>query len=79
MGFGGISTWQLLILLLVIVLIFGTRKVRNMGGDLGAALKGFKKGLNEGDEEVSGEPDQLAAEEPSVVHSEEAAEPAEKA
>ncbi|MEE8339109.1 MAG: twin-arginine translocase TatA/TatE family subunit, partial [Xanthomonadales bacterium] len=40
MGFGGISMWQLLILLLIVVLVFGTKRLRNMGSDLGAAVKG---------------------------------------
>ena len=45
MGFG----WQELLIILVIVgLIFGTSKLRNMGSDLGGAVKGFKKGLKEG-------------------------------
>ncbi|OMH39587.1 Sec-independent protein translocase subunit TatA [Motiliproteus sp. MSK22-1] len=47
MGFGGISIWQLLIVLVIIVLIFGTKKFRNIGGDLGNAVKGFKKAMNE--------------------------------
>ena len=64
MGFGGISMWQLLILLLIVVLVFGTKRLRNMGGDLGAAIKGFRKGM---DDEVGGkeeklEPDQISAE-----------------
>ena len=63
MGIGGISMWQLLILLLIVVLVFGTKRLRNMGGDLGAAIKGFRKGMedpNDGAEEKL-EPDQLAA------------------
>jgi sec-independent protein translocase protein TatA len=47
MGIGGISVWQLLILLLIIVMIFGTKKLRNMGSDLGAAVKGFRKGMED--------------------------------
>ena len=44
MGFG----WQeLLIVLVIVALIFGTRKLKNIGSDLGGAVKGFKKGLNE--------------------------------
>ncbi|MGH8033611.1 MAG: twin-arginine translocase TatA/TatE family subunit, partial [Lysobacterales bacterium] len=46
MGIGGISVWQLLILLLIVVMVFGTRKLRNMGSDLGAAVKGFRKGMD---------------------------------
>lgn len=45
--FGGISVWQLLILLVVIILIFGTKKLRTVGGDLGGAVKGFKKAMND--------------------------------
>ena len=47
MGFGGISIWQLLIILAIIILIFGTKRLRNMGGDLGSAFKGFKKAVND--------------------------------
>jgi len=58
MGFGGISAWQLLILLLIVVMIFGTRRLRNLGGDLGAAVKGFKKSMKDEEEEPA-EPAQL--------------------
>ena len=47
MGFGGISIWQLLIVLAIIVLLFGTKKLRGMGGDIGGAVKGFKKGISD--------------------------------
>ena len=47
MGIGGISVWQLLILLLIVVMVFGTKKLRNMGSDLGAAVRGFRKGMEE--------------------------------
>lgn len=43
----GISPWQLLIVLLIIVLIFGTKKLKNIGGDLGGAIKSFKKSMKE--------------------------------
>ena len=42
---GGLSIWHWLIVLLVIVLIFGTKKLRNIGSDLGGAVKGFKEGM----------------------------------
>ena len=42
---GGISIWQLLIVAAIIVLLFGTKKLRGIGGDLGAAVKGFKKAI----------------------------------
>ena len=44
---GGISIWQLLIILLIVALIFGTKKLRGVGSDLGGAVKGFKKALEE--------------------------------
>jgi len=47
MGIGGISIWQLLIVLLIIVMVFGTKKLRNLGSDLGAAVKGFRKGMED--------------------------------
>ena len=47
---GGLSIWHWLIVLLVIVLVFGTKKLRNIGGDLGSAVKGFKEGMRSDDE-----------------------------
>jgi sec-independent protein translocase protein TatA len=46
----GISIWQLLILLAVVILIFGTKKLKNVGGDLGSAIKSFKSAVKEGDD-----------------------------
>lgn len=48
---GGISIWQLLIIAVIVVLLFGTKKLRNLGGDLGSAVKGFKNAI--GDEKES--------------------------
>ena len=45
---GSFSIWHWLIVLLVVVLIFGTKKLRNMGADLGGAVRGFKDGMREG-------------------------------
>lgn len=52
---GNISATQLIILLVIVLLIFGTRRLRNIGSDLGGAIKGFRKGMNENetDEEQS--------------------------
>ena len=47
---GVLSIWHWLIVLLVVVLIFGTKKLRNIGQDLGGAVKGFKEGMKTGDE-----------------------------
>jgi sec-independent protein translocase protein TatA len=47
---GGLSIWHWLIVLLVVVLIFGTKKLRNIGQDLGGAVKGFKEGMKSSEE-----------------------------
>lgn len=53
--------WQLLIILLIVVLIFGTRRLRTIGGDLGGALKSFRKAMDsdEKDEEVEADPKRI--------------------
>ena len=50
MGIGGISIWQLLIILAIVIMLFGTKRLRNMGGDLGAAIKGFKSSIKTEDD-----------------------------
>ncbi len=45
---GSLSIWHWLIVLLIVMLIFGTKKLRNMGADLGGAVRGFKEGMREG-------------------------------
>ena len=49
MGFGGISPWSLLLILVIVLLLFGTKRLRNIGGDLGSAIKNFKKSVKEGE------------------------------
>jgi sec-independent protein translocase protein TatA len=49
---GSLSIWHWLIVLLVIILVFGTSKLKNLGKDLGGAIKGFKEGMKEGSESV---------------------------
>ncbi|WP_100658076.1 Sec-independent protein translocase subunit TatA [Alteromonas flava] len=56
---GGISLWQLLIILVIVVLLFGTKKLRGMGSDLGSAVKGFKKAVNDQDADFE-EPKKVA-------------------
>jgi len=51
MGFGNIGIWQLLIILLIVVVIFGTKKLRNMGGDVGGAVKNFREAMNDEDKD----------------------------
>lgn len=51
MGLGGISIWQLVIILVIVVLIFGTRRLKGMGSDLGGAIKGFKEAVSNDDDD----------------------------
>jgi sec-independent protein translocase protein TatA len=59
MGSFSIGHW--LLVLLVVVLIFGTKKLKNMGADLGGAVKGFKEGMKSAQEPVDNTPEQVAA------------------
>ena len=49
---GGFSIWHWLVLLVIIALVFGTKKLRNVGEDVGAAIKGFKKGMQDGEDKA---------------------------
>jgi len=55
---GSFSVWHWLIVLLIVVLIFGTKKLKNIGSDLGGAVKGFKDGMKTGGESADGTPPQ---------------------
>jgi sec-independent protein translocase protein TatA len=50
---GSFSIWHWLIVLIVVILVFGTAKLKNMGKDLGGAIKGFKEGMKDGTDEVA--------------------------
>ena len=64
---GGLSIWHWLIVLLVVLLIFGTKKLRNMGEDLGGAVKGFKQGMRDGSETPApAEPTQVVADRSTI-------------
>jgi sec-independent protein translocase protein TatA len=47
MGIGGISVWQLLIILAIVIMLFGTKRLRTLGTDLGSAVKGFRKSMSD--------------------------------
>jgi sec-independent protein translocase protein TatA len=65
MGLGGISIWQLIILLVIVLLVFGSKRLRNLGPDLGHALKGFRSAMKDsGDENEQGQ----AEDDPKVVN-----------
>ncbi len=63
MGVGGIGIWQLLIILLIVVLLFGTKRLKSIGSDLGNAVKGFRSAMTDSDKttEDDEEPKQLDA------------------
>jgi sec-independent protein translocase protein TatA len=52
---GGISIWQLVVIAVIVVLLFGTKKLRNLGSDLGSSIKGFKKEITDMNEEDKNE------------------------
>jgi len=58
MGIGGISPWSLVLILLIVLLLFGTKRLRNIGGDLGNAIKNFKKSI--GDEDAKAAEEKIA-------------------
>ncbi|MCP3907369.1 MAG: Sec-independent protein translocase subunit TatA [Oceanicoccus sp.] len=58
MGIGGISIWQLLIILAIVVMLFGTKRLRNIGGDLGEAIKGFKNSMSDDKKDPNDESDE---------------------
>jgi len=83
MGMGGISIWQLLIVLIIVLLLFGTKKLKNIGSDLGGAVKGFRSAMG-GDKDASDEeqpqqidsaPDGIAAETADATKANHAAQP----
>ncbi|MGO9802966.1 MAG: Sec-independent protein translocase subunit TatA [Steroidobacteraceae bacterium] len=63
---GGLGMRELLIILLVVLVVFGTKKLRSVGQDLGAAVRGFKKAMNDGETEQSTPPKQLGSEAPDA-------------
>ena len=56
----GISIWQLVIVLVIVLLLFGTKKLRNIGGDLGGAIKTFRKAVKDPDAKNDKDPEKLA-------------------
>jgi len=61
----GPSLWQLLIVLVIVLLLFGTKKLRNLGGDLGSAIKGFRGAVKDGGHEETTEESAKLEEEPA--------------
>lgn len=61
---GSFSIWHWLIVLLIVIMVFGTKKLKNLGGDLGGAVKGFKEGMKDG----GAAPEDKAAESAQVAN-----------
>jgi sec-independent protein translocase protein TatA len=59
MGFSGIGMWELLIILAIVVMIFGTKKLKSIGADLGGAIRGFKQSMSEPGKDEGGESPRL--------------------
>ena len=79
MGMGGISIWQLLIVLVIVLLLFGTKKLRNLGTDLGGAVKGFRSTMKDGaNAEESSETEGQASQESLAEFAEDADSDADK-
>ncbi len=53
MGFGGIGPGSIILILVIVILLFGTKKLRNVGTDLGGAIKNFKKSVKDGEDDPS--------------------------
>lgn len=70
MGFGGISIWQLLIILVIVLLLFGTKRLRNLGGDLGNAIKGFKKAMTDDEKKADNATERLEKADDKVINGE---------
>src|SRR5690554_2339374 len=67
----GISIWQLLIVLGIVILLFGTKKLRNIGSDLGGAIRGFKKSMSDEEEKKPAEQDNLEGQQAEQTQAEE--------
>ena len=70
MGIGGISIWQLLIILAIVIMIFGTKKLKSLGTDLGSAVKGFRASVTDKSEDKDGEDNAQVVTEDTVQQSE---------
>ena len=67
----GISIWQLLIVLGIVILLFGTKKLRNIGSDLGGAIRGFKKSRSDEEEKKQADQDNLEGQQAEQAQAEE--------
>lgn len=76
---GGISIWQLLIILAIVLVLFGAKRLRTLGSDLGTAVKGFRSAMREGEEEAGKAEEKLEDQQNRVIEGEVTAKEKEKA
>jgi sec-independent protein translocase protein TatA len=62
MGLGGIGIWQLLIILAIVIMLFGTKRLRTLGSDMGAAIKGFRSTMKTDEPEADADAQAASAE-----------------
>lgn len=67
----GISVWQLLIVLVIVLLLFGTKRIKNIGGDVGSAIKNFRGAMRDGEEAQRGKEAQRGEDEEKKIVQEE--------
>lgn len=67
---GGIGIWQLVIILLIVILVFGAKKLRNIGGDVGSAIKNFKQAVKEGEDDGEDEGKRAEAKSEKIIDAE---------
>jgi sec-independent protein translocase protein TatA len=70
MGFSGIGPGSLILILIIVVLLFGTKRLRSIGSDLGGALKNFKKAVKEGEEDEQPANDKIESKQNAVIEGE---------
>ena len=64
---GSLSIWHWLIVLVIVMMVFGTKKLKNIGSDLGAAVKGFKDGMRDGESDPAAPADKQITAPPAAV------------
>ena len=67
---GGIGIWQLVIILVIVILVFGAKKLRNIGGDVGSAIKNFKQAVKQGDDDGEDEAKRVETKSEKIIDGE---------
>ncbi|TDJ64677.1 MAG: Sec-independent protein translocase subunit TatA [Proteobacteria bacterium] len=70
MEMGGIGIWQLVIVLLIVILVFGAKKLRNIGGDLGSAIKNFKQAVKQDEDDGEDEAKRVETKSEKIIDGE---------